>query len=163
MVKKVVDILPPQKQPKITIKSKRLLFERKVKSQEPLKIEEGNKKNRLLYLLLLPIFLASVFLIGFLMAKVQVKIWPETESLTVKTQFTVNTAMLGLDTTKKVLPGEIKEVLKTVSDVFAATGESSEKAQGVIRLYNSYTTKTETWLAGTRFVSEGGIKEKTGR
>jgi hypothetical protein len=163
MKKKVVDILPPEKPSGIIQKIKKPSLERRSEPERPIKIEAiprretTNKKKILLYVLPLPVLLISVFLIGFFVSKVEIKIWPETEILNFQTQLTVDSeASIIIDATKKIIPGEIKEVTKTITDVFSATGESSKKARGTIRLYNSYTTKTENWLAGTRFVSEEG-------
>jgi len=156
MTKKFFDILPPKKEeklpkpPTILPEEKHPLLEGRFKLpkifEKKLEIWWG-----------VPIFiLIFLFLLSFKFLKVEIKIWPETELINFKTKLNIDTKIENPDFKNNLLPGKIFEVEKTVSEEFSATGKALKKAEGVIRLYNSFTTESENWLEGTRFVSADG-------
>lgn len=76
--------------------------------------------------------------------KAKVELWPEKRTL----EEAVTAAIKG-----KVLESE-----KEVSQTFLAQGKKmkSTKAQGVIRVYNNYSSSPQTLVATTRFISSEG-------
>lgn len=96
------------------------------------------------------------FLISFRFSKAKIKIWPETETSNFREKIEVNLKIEKSDFKNKILTGKIFEAEKNFSEEFSATGKSLKKAEGIIRLYNAFSTQPETWLAGTRFISSDG-------
>jgi len=149
MPKKIVDILPPEP-PTILREEKRSLPEGRFKLpkifEKKLKIWWG-----------VPFFLfIFLFLLSLRLSKVEIKIWPEVQTVNFRTKITVDKEIKSPDFKNNILPGKIFEVEKTVSEEFPASGKILKKTEGIIRLYNNFTTQSENWLAGTRFVSSDG-------
>ena len=147
MAKRVFDILPPEK-----------LKEEALEKEKPkFKLPEIRLGKKLIFLpSIIFIVLISLFLLSFKFSKAEIKIWPETETPAFKTRLTAETKVENPDFKNNILPGKIFEIEKTFSEEFSSSGKSLKKAEGIIRLYNASTTKDETWLAGTRFVSSDG-------
>lgn len=152
MPKKIFDIIPPAHRQE----TKPSLPESKITLERP----RPGKKHSNLWWGIIPLGLILFLGLGFKISKVEIQIWPETETLTFKTKVTIDKTIENQDVNfwiaEKVLPGQIFEVEKTVSEEFSSSGKILKKAEGVIRLYNSYSTQPETWLEGTRFVSADG-------
>ena len=158
MPKKVLDIFPPQKSEK-----KEGFFERKDfkadmslpprKTPRRPSLPKVEFKKNLVFIALILIF---IVIVGFSISKAEIKIWPETQTVSFKTKITVDKEVDLADFENEVIPGQVFEVEKTISKEFSASGRILKKAEGVIRLYNAYSTQVENWLAGTRFVSAEG-------
>ena len=148
MAKKVWDIIPP--------KDFKEINNLKKDDQKKEKKKPSFVKFRWSSFLLF-IALASGLFVTFRMSKSEINIWPVTETLNLGSSFRVVVDALSVDYSEGVIPGIIFEEEKIVSEDFPSTGSVFQKAEGVIRLYNAYTTMSETWLVGTRFVSEDGI------
>jgi hypothetical protein len=149
MPKKIFDILPPEP-PTILREEKRPLPERRFKLP---KIFEKKLKIWWGVLLFVLIFL---FLLSFKFSKAEIKIWPEVETRNFRMKITIDKEIKSSDFKNNILPGKIFEVEKTVSEEFPASGKILKKAEGIIRLYNAYSTEAENWREGTRFVSADG-------
>ena len=143
MIKKIYDIIPPEEE------------------GELFKKEEKKEKNTF--------FLKKAFVIPFIFLlalggifyfstepKASVNVWLETDILTLKANINIDADINNLNFTEKIIPGEIVEVDKVVSQEFYSSGSSFEKAEGTIRLFNQFATWPETWAEGTRFVSGDG-------
>ena len=143
MAKEVFDILPPKK-----------LEKRVISSLPPKKIKPKIKYKKTLIFFLLVLIFAILFHLKF--SKAEIKIWPETETVSFKARLTVDTNVEKPDFEKSIIPGRVFEAEKIVSGEFSSSGKTLKKAEGIIRLYNAYTTRSETWREGTRFVSEEG-------
>ena len=155
MAKKVWDIIPPKDSEEIDGLSN---IEQK-KNKKKISFVKFRWGSFLLFLALI-----SGLFVTFRMSKSEINIWPTTETLHLSSSFRVVVDALSVDYSESVIPGAIFEEEKIVSEDFPSTGSIFQKAEGVIRLYNAYTTMSETWLAGTRFVSEDGMffKSKNG-
>ena len=132
MQKKIIDIFPP----------KSVSRQQKVLGTEKQKTGRSIWKKALLVIFLIFIF-ASVSL-HFFFAEAEIELWPKTEPFGLQESINVDAK------------GRVFETEKTLSEEFLASGSSLKKAEGTIRLYNSFTTANETWLQGTRFVSSEG-------
>ena len=148
MVKKVWDIVPPKDFKEIN-NLKKVSRENERKKHSPRKFK--------LWPFLLFIVLGLGLFVTFRMSKSKINIWPVTETVSLNSSFRVIVDALSVDYSESVVPGIVFEEEKIVSEDFPSTGSILKKAEGVIRLYNAYTTMSETWLAGTRFVSEDGM------
>ncbi|MBD3207876.1 MAG: hypothetical protein GF370_00255 [Candidatus Nealsonbacteria bacterium] len=144
MKNKVRDIVPPGNQPSSE------------KNEEPLPDFEPEKKSKKGFWLILPVLLVAVFFGGIYLSEAEVQIVPSMEKVSFRDRVQVSTDTQETDSTEGVLPGKFFEAITDYSQAFSATGKITKKAEGVIRLYNAYTTDSETWLAGTRFISDEG-------
>ncbi len=142
-MKKFWDITPPKN-------NKEIKESRKEKSKKKFSF----KFNWGIFLFLVALGLG--LFVTFEMSKSEIKIWPKTQTFNLDSNFTVDTGVLENDYEENIVSGRVFEEEVEITDEFPVTGTTKRKAEGVIRLYNAYTTRTETWLAGTRFVSEGG-------
>ncbi len=166
MSKKIFDIIPPEnieKDKKPVAKT----FKKKISEQEAVeqikekadivavseKIEKkGFKAGRVI----IPIFIALFIFVAFQISKAEIEIWPKTELVNLETELTIDVNADKIDLSYKTIPAQVFESQKVLYEEFQSTGETLKKAEGVIRLYNEYSTKSETWLKGTRFVSSEG-------
>jgi len=139
MAKKIYDIIPPEK---------KIFFQKKE--------EEKKKKFISLEFLFLFFLFCSLSLYFFVLktAKVQVIIVPQFEEKKFSEPITI-VWQEGLND-KNFIFGDFFEFEEVFSFNFPATGKTPTFAEGVIRLYNNYSTKKEEWKKGTRFVSSEG-------
>jgi hypothetical protein len=163
MTKKVFDILPPEEPTPSSPPPPRRFFAKT--EEEPAfipqdsvpQIIEPRKRIRIKWVwFLVPLFLITGFAFSSRLSRAQIKIWPETETVAFETELVVDANIKESNFENKVISGEIFEVEETASESFPASGNTLKKAEGIIRLYNAYTTESENWLAGTRFVSSEG-------
>jgi len=166
MPKKIFDIIPPEKvekDKKPTLKT----FKEKISGPKSLeKVEERietitakievKKKGFRITWVVVPVFLALLIFVATQISKAEIEIWPKTELVSFETKLTIDTNADEIDFSYKIIPAQVFESQKVLYEEFQATGKTLKKAEGVIRLYNSYSTKSETWLQGTRFVSSEG-------
>jgi len=178
MKKKVIDIFPP--------KEKRKTFEAVLPEKEEFFVGEqviSNKekgesffsrfigkikkigelfklpKTKILFPSLLVGVLLFVFLVfHFAFSQAKIEIWPEGEKVSFETKLTLDTNKAESDFSDKVIPGQLLVAEKTISETFSASGrlKKEEKAEGMIRVYNNYSTSAQALLAITRFVSTEG-------
>ncbi len=154
MNKKIFDILPPKETPATFPK---VVEKEKPKAQAPkLSFQrEGSKGKKWVILVSIVIIFIGISCY-FTLSKADIEIWPEAESQTFETKLTIDESVSQPDFLTEVIPGEIFETEQEISQEFPSSGKVLKKAEGKIRLYNNYTTKSETWLKGTRFVSAEG-------
>jgi hypothetical protein len=148
MPKKIIDIFPPNKE--VTLRS---VINRESKEEKPKKGLSVVKKLSVAFFLILMVIFAYVH---FFLDHAEIVIWPKTRLLNFTEKVTIDPKAEKSDFKEKVIPGKIFETEKTLSDEFLASGSVTKKAEGTIRIYNSFTTQTETWREGTRFVSSEG-------
>jgi len=163
MTKKIFDIIPPEKiekDKKLAVKpfkekisEQEIVGEIKKKAKAVIAIEEKGFK---MGWVVAPIFLALFIFTAFQISKAEIAIWPKTELLDFEAELTIDTKTSEVDLSYKVIPAYAFESQKVLYEDFDSTGTVRKKAEGVIRLYNEYSTKSETWLKGTRFVSSEG-------
>jgi hypothetical protein len=160
MVKKLIDISSPK-----VSKEKKEVFEKSellVISREPEKPKEIKPKAKKKFPLKSIIFLAIVFLlitgvlISFKFSRAEIKIWPELEDVSFVETIILDVNAQNLNLEKKIIPGKVFETEESFSDSFNSSGKILKKSEGIIRLFNEYTTQEEVWKEGTRFVSSDG-------
>ena len=154
-IKKVTDIFPPKK----TEKEKEIKIEKE--SSSSLKIFSNQvptsplKKGlifSLFFLILLGVFCY------FTLPKAEIEIWPETETLNLETKLTVDKETKEPNILAKIIPAEIFQKERTLAEIFQSSGKvlKEEKAEGIISVYNNYSTSPQVLIAATRFVSSDG-------
>ncbi len=159
MPQKIFDILPPGYPPKVGPPT---VFGEKKTSQFPKKISKpshlkGKKYWEMAGGILAILILAFLFCY-FTLSKAEIEIWPETEVFTFETKATIDREGENVDVSNKVIPGKTIVAEKTVSEEFPSSGEilKEKKAEGVIRVYNAYSTSSQALVSNTRFISPEG-------
>jgi len=106
------------------------------------------------------VFILLVIMSSLVFSKVDVTIVPKTETLTFNTKLEVSSLVLE----EGIIKGIILNKDGDVSKDFESTGKTLKKAEGIIRVYNLYSSNSLTFREGTRFMSDSGkifiIKDK---
>lgn len=141
--KKVIDILPPEKRKKFIARKKEKTLPLN-KRQPRLFFSPWLKKILIFFLFCL--ILAAGFCY-FVLSKAEIELWPETRFISLKKNLIVDQDEV------QAFEEEI-----TLSKLFQSSGEilKEEKAKGIIKVYNEYSTSPQTLVASTRFVSSDG-------
>jgi len=158
MVKKFFDILPPESRP---FKQEEKPFKEEQKEfKEEVKENKAKKFFKKIGIIVI-CFLVLIILIS-LKASSEIMIQPFKNSIEWVTEgLKVSAEVENIDISNKIIPGQFFEIEKEISQKFMATGESfkEEKAQGVIRVYNTHNPpKSMTLVVKTRFLSSQGSK-----
>lgn len=177
MSKKVIDILPPKervfKKPEevsglakkeaeaLVLPPKEQKSFLKIKKPEisfkksKLKIPALSRQTGLIFAV--PILILIFGFCYFVLSEADIQIWPETENINLETKLTIEKGV-QLNLADKIIPGQIIEKEKTLSDTFVSSGKifKKEKAEGTIKVYNAYSTLPQVLVAQTRFVSADG-------
>jgi len=165
MTKKIFDIIPPGKSEKDKrplsvkqkIKEKIIGSEKEGKEPEILITKKKVKKKKVkVGQVFVFVLLISLVFLAFQISKAEIIIWPEIEEINLESKIVLDIQADGIDLTYKSIPAQVFESEKVLYEEFDSTGQTLQKAEGTIRLYNEYSTKSETWLIGTRFVSSDG-------
>ncbi|GAI28904.1 unnamed protein product, partial [marine sediment metagenome] len=152
MAKKIFDILPPKEFEKKKVEEFPLEKEYQPQFKKP---EFKIKKSSFF----IPFVLILIGIFCYLtLSKAEIEIWPESEVLTFETKLTIDKTAENVDFSNKVILGKIFEAEKTITEEFSSSGTvlKEKKAEGVIRVYNAYSTSPQVLIARTRFVSDGG-------
>lgn len=155
MPQKIIDIFPPGKKDlqelhKETEQGYSRTHSRLIKTPKFFK-----KGVFLLFLMIL--VLGGIFAyVSLPMATVE--IWPETEVLSFSESIEINTETTEPDFSSKVFPGIIFEDEIEVSQDFPSSGraQKTERAKGIIRVFNAHSQSPQILVANTRFVSADG-------
>jgi len=162
MPKKFFDIIPPKK---IDFSTGKIKLKEETKpsrihnSRETLTLG-GRSFKRIFFksfvFLLILLVLAGGFGFFFL-SKAKIEIWPETDTKNLEETLTVDLEMKEPNFEARVIPGKTFSDQKSVSQGFSASGKvlKEEKATGIIRVYNEYSTSPRT-IVSSRFVSADG-------
>ena len=158
MPQKIFDILPPGYPPKVGPPT---AFGQEKPSKPAEKISSPHFKGKKYWEMvggILAILILAFLFCYFTLSKAEIEIWPETESLTFETKATIDSEGKNIDVSNKVIPGKTIVVEKTVSEEFPSSGEilKEKKAEGIIRVYNTYSTSSQALVSNTRFISAEG-------
>ncbi len=151
MAKKFFDILPPKSKP----------FEKEEKEVKE-EVKENRTKDYFKKIgIVIICFLGLVILLS-LNASSEIIIKPFKNPVEqIVENLKVSADVEEIDTDNNIIPGKFFEIEKETSQEFLATGQSfkEEKAQGVVRVYNSHNPpKPMTLVVKTRFLSSEGSK-----
>jgi len=162
MPKKFFDIIPPKKIDSFPEKA-----ELKGKTKPPrtprvrATLTSGGKSFKRIFFKSFVLLLVLLVLVGgfgfFFFSKVEIEIWLETDALSLEETLTIDLEIKEPDFEAKVIPGKTFSDQKSASQEFSASGKvlKEEKATGVIRVYNEYSTSPRT-LVPSRFISTEG-------
>ena len=151
MTKKFFDILPPDSKP----------FEKKEKEFKK-EVKESKNKEFFKKIGIVIICLLGLIILVSLKASSEIMVKPFKNPVEwIAEDIKVSAEVDGIDIDNNIIPAEFFEIEKEISQEFLTTGQSfeEEKAQGVIRVYNSHNPpKSMTLVVKTRFLSSGGSK-----
>jgi len=156
MNKKIFDILPPK--PPTTFREERPKPPLEKNISSPLFV----KKKWYQVIFALFIFILAGIFCYFTLSKAEIEIWPESDFSTFKTKITGDATVEETDPAlwvkSGVIPVKIFEAEKTITEEFPSSGKilKEKKAEGIIRVYNNYSTSPQVLVATTRFVSADG-------
>ena len=158
MPQKIFDILPPGYPPKVGPPT---AFGQEKPSQPAEKISSPHFKGKKYWEMvggILAILILAFLFCYFTLSKAEIEIWPETEVFIFETKATIDREGENVDVSNKVIPGKTIVVEKTVSEEFPSSGEilKEKKAEGIIRVYNTYSTSSQALVSNTRFISAEG-------
>lgn len=166
MAKKFFDIISPQKSSAETRSLQaRILRKPDLRRLSPAKkdLKKRDKRFLLKSFVLSSLILILIGLSGFFFfSKAKIDIWPEAETLNFEEEVTIDSNYdqfkPAIWVEEGIIPGKIFSDEKFSSQEFSASGKTlkEEKARGVIRVYNAYSTLSQTLLPNTRFVSTEG-------
>ena len=146
MTKKVIDIISPTAFRKDKLKQ--------VAQVNPIEFKKKKGDKKSLIFILTTIALLGIFTYAyFVLPKAEIKIWPKTELLTIETELIVG----------KEIPGEVLESVKRIDQKFLSSDKflRETRAEGIIRLYNNYSTASQALIPRTRFMSACGKTFRT--
>jgi hypothetical protein len=155
MPQRVTDILPPQ-EIKIKERKKEKIYPKK---EEKVKIKKPHLRVFLISLVSLIVILVGLGVSGYYFSLgVKILIWPKQETLNSQVELTIDKEAKDINIFAKIIPGYLFQEEKTVSQDFPASGKTMKetKAEGIIRIYNNYSTTTQILIATTRFISAEG-------
>jgi hypothetical protein len=159
MQKKVVDIISPKrKEIRYSSLGPKEKEGRKPRIKRPkFRVPLSSTSKKALVFGLPILILAGIFCY-FTLSKANFEIWPESETLTLKTKLTVDKEVEESDFLAKVIPGKVFEKEKTITEKFPSSGKvlKEGKAEGILRVYNEYSTYSQVLIKRTRFVSTEG-------
>ncbi|MFA4998730.1 MAG: hypothetical protein WC514_01800 [Candidatus Paceibacterota bacterium] len=177
MVQKIIDIIPPGKKeptpvPQPSVEIKRVLsigeervihrpVERKsfpVAEEREIKFSSPRASRKGILILVLLALVTVGAGCYFTLSKADIFIWPETEIKNLEIKATIDKSVSDIDVSNALIPGKIFEVEKTVLQEFPSTGKITKevKAEGIIRVYNNYSSSQQILIANTRFMSVEG-------
>lgn len=112
-------------------------------------------RQRALWIGALVLLFAGSFFAANAFEQLEITIRPNVEDIQLSLPLQVSVTPSD---NQSVVAGQIIEVNEEVKNTFSATGENSvsERARGIIRVFNNYNTQDQTLIAQTRFVSESG-------
>lgn len=151
---KIQDIAPPKK------------IEKKIEEEVQ---EEPKKRTKYKSMRLpgwfkkgvLPLLFLSVLLVGsvhIFFARADVTLWPEARQIKLLEPIVGEVGREKLDKEERIIPASIVIQEKRATRLFPASSSTikEDKASGIIRVFNAYTTTPQNLLIQTRFVSEDG-------
>ena len=158
--KKILDIFPPDlssHEEKTPLMRKKTRSKRKTTAPPVFAAKQKRKLGLRGILILCVLFFAGILCYLFL-PRSEIGIWPKTQTLNLMEKVEVSSEKSQVDFSKRVIPGRIIEINRELSQEFPASGKSlkEEKARGQIRVYNAYSTSSQTLITNTRFISADG-------
>ncbi|MBI4359000.1 MAG: hypothetical protein HY577_00185 [Candidatus Nealsonbacteria bacterium] len=105
------------------------------------------------------IFLISMGGLAYLkLPIVTIDVWLKTENLTFTIPAEVSKEVKSVNLERGLLPGKVVSEEQFLSQEFSSMGKAvrEERAEGIIRIFNDYSTTSQSLVATTRFVSSEG-------
>ncbi|MDP2930160.1 MAG: hypothetical protein Q8N56_00930 [bacterium] len=117
-----------------------------------------SRRNTIIVLIAFLLIALGSLAYYYWLPKVDIAIWLKTEVADFHVSVRVDKGQKTADSVNLVLPGKIVIEEQTVSQEFSSTGKivSEQKAEGLVTIFNDYSTASQTLVATTRFVSSEG-------
>jgi len=151
---KIQDIAPPKK---IEVKIKEPAQEEPKKrvKHRGMRLPGWVKKG------VLPVLILAVVLIGavhIFFGRADVTLWPEARQIKLLEPIVAEVGREKLDREERIIPARTLTEEKRATRLFPASSSTvkENRASGIIRVFNAYTTTPQNLLVQTRFVSEEG-------
>lgn len=98
------------------------------------------------------VLITIIYIVHFKFSKVEIEIWPKTETLNLEEKFTIDTNTQEQNFLTKIIPGKFFEIERNISQQYPCSGKTvkEEKAKGIIRVTNNYHLN-QTLKKATRF------------
>jgi len=150
--KKIFDIFPPETSPATF---------RPEEFQAPKLPSRKHLRGKKSLILVVGILILTGIFAYFLLPRAQIEIWPETQTLNFKEKVEVSSQVIqpnpGFWLKRGAIPGKVFYNQKSSSQEFLSSGKliKKEKAGGIIRVYNAYSTSSRV-LIPSRFISADG-------
>lgn len=150
------DILPPQRSAR-QVETPEIEQKKQRRERTTQKKDGGRGTGRkLVILFLILIIFGGGYLFYLKMQRVEIKIWPATESLNIEKEIMAQQGAT-IDPALSTLPVSILEIEKSDSQKFPSSFVAEErKAEGTIRVYNLYSIGILTLRVQSRFLSDSG-------
>jgi len=159
MPKKIFDIIPPKE----IKKTNRACFNlRKYTDKKEqffdIDFNRGFKflRNKKIFVCSIISLIIFCFFCSFCFSSAEVEVWPDTKTLEFEKDIIIDGNISYSDFSRNIIAGKIISVEKEISQKFKSNGFVNKKAEGVIRVYNNYSTYSQPLVANTRFVSASG-------
>lgn len=164
MKRKVTDILSPQKIEKERKREREIKLEVEEKESPPrlktfaVQAPTPSFKKGLIFSLFFLILSGLGVFCYLTLSKAEIEIWPETAALNLDTKLIIDKEAKEPNFLAKVIPAEVLQKERTITETFPTSGKvlKEEKADGIIKVYNAYSTSPQALVATTRFVSADG-------
>ncbi len=102
----------------------------------------------------------GVFIVAatFVFPRADITVLPAREKAQLNIDVSFDTSIKAVDFEKNIIPSQIFQITKTISQEFAATKQANieKKARGTITIYNAYSSDPQTLVKTTRFRSPDG-------
>jgi len=165
MVKKVIDIIPPDdkpkdqlfestpglprpNQPQPEVKPKITFLNRNAdtgQNSESPNLGKGNFFKGIFFKLLVAVVMVvlAMYAADSKFAQALIKIWPATSDLHQEFKINVDPSISAIDKDKNIIPGFEISVEDTIKNEFPVTGQKNiqGKAQGMVKIFNNYTAQ----------------------
>ncbi len=156
MVKKIFDIVPPDKIEKIEVIEEEDSEKKQELESFLLEVDSSSLNARRMVLCFILILIGAFCYFYF--PKATIVIFPESDILSFETDIMIDKNLNNIDYSSLAIPGKFYTVEKIIFEEFQATDTAlkESKASGVIRVYNTYSTSSQTLVVNTRFMSTEG-------
>ena len=141
-------------EPGLNIEKEDILDEERFKE----KTKPASRRLKFFYVFIGLALLVAALAAYLILPNTEIIISPKTENIAFDLEVSGSKKISKMDAALNEIPVQLIKVEKTLSKEFKATGEKqlSEKAKGVITIYNEYSSSPQTLVATTRFISEAG-------
>lgn len=148
---KIFDIIPPEK-----IEGK-FFPGKKTRDRKYLQLRP-RKSLKLFFLVFISFLVLGGVFSYFTLQKAEITIWPKIQEVNLEERIIINSETKEVEFSTNTIPGEIFEKEQTIVQEFSSSGKGLRevKAEGIIRVYNVYSTSPQVLVATTRFISANG-------
>ncbi|MCD6550147.1 hypothetical protein J7K24_01215 [bacterium] len=146
--RKMIDIIPPRQREEVLL----------MKERKSSNYFQNKKKGKKIILCGIVLLAALLFVYSSFFAKAEIYIKPVMHKFGSQIEIIVDKKANQIDLSKNIVPGFILEESNSLTKTFSASGKSidEKKAEGIIRVYNNYSTFSQAFRAQTRFMAASG-------